>query len=359
MGWLLFWGVVAPTMAQSLSVPIGGSASGQPLAPAIAGAAITQSTATFTMAATTPSVGTGLWTVQSGTATITNATSPTTTVTGVPIGTSATLRWTVTSGSCSTFDDVVLTSSGILVSVKVLLEGTYDATNLNMNDQLRQTTAGNVIPLSSATAYPSTTETAANSVFSVSGNNAIVDWVLVELRDATTPTTIVASKAALLQKDGDVVDVDGVSPVSFGVATGSYYVAIKHRNHLGFRSALTSTFVAGGSPVALNFIDGSTPIFVKSGIANAPLKSISAGVNAMWAGNANVTGNTTPTSGLLNSIILNTNDLNVGREAADNLASPNYKQEDVNLDGKVNSTDDNNVLAKNVGTFNQKREHLD
>src|SRR5690606_26913686 len=64
---------------------------------------------TFAMAANTPTVGTGTWTVQSGTATITNPTSPTTTITGITAGTSATLRWTIDNGVCAeTVDDIVL-----------------------------------------------------------------------------------------------------------------------------------------------------------------------------------------------------------------------------------------------------------
>lgn len=66
----------------------------------------------FTLAANTPLVGTGLWTVVNGTATITTPTSPTSTVTGVPVGTSATLRWTITNGSCAaSVDDVVVTNN--------------------------------------------------------------------------------------------------------------------------------------------------------------------------------------------------------------------------------------------------------
>ncbi|MCW5920776.1 MAG: hypothetical protein KIS77_00385 [Saprospiraceae bacterium] len=61
---------------------------------------------TFTMTQSTPSVGTGVWTLESGTATITDDSDPTTTV--IVTGTSATVRWTVTNGTCSAFDDVIL-----------------------------------------------------------------------------------------------------------------------------------------------------------------------------------------------------------------------------------------------------------
>jgi hypothetical protein len=60
-------------------------------------------------------------------------------------------------------------------------------------------------------------ETIANpaAVFGVTGNDAIVDWVFVELRDRNNMSNVVVTRSALLQRDGDVVDVDGVSPLCF------------------------------------------------------------------------------------------------------------------------------------------------
>src|SRR3990170_4710141 len=80
--------------------------------PANAGTDIGQwNNSTFTLNATTPAVGTGVWSVAGGTATITNASSFNTSVTGVSVGTSATLRWTVSNGSCaSNTDDIVITN---------------------------------------------------------------------------------------------------------------------------------------------------------------------------------------------------------------------------------------------------------
>ena len=51
------------------------------------------------------------------------------------------------------------------------------------------------------------------SVFNTTGANAIVDWVLVELRDGTTNTTVLQSQSALLQRDGDVVSVERNSSI--------------------------------------------------------------------------------------------------------------------------------------------------
>ncbi|WP_348706036.1 CUB domain-containing protein, partial [Tenacibaculum sp. 190524A02b] len=66
----------------------------------------------FTMAANIPTTGTGAWSIISGSAAITNINLATTTVTGVAAGSSVTLRWTISNGSCTvTTDDVVLTNS--------------------------------------------------------------------------------------------------------------------------------------------------------------------------------------------------------------------------------------------------------
>lgn len=74
-------------------------------------------------------------------------------------------------------------------------------------------------------------------VMGVTGENAIVDWVFVELRSKTDSTEIIATRSGLVQRDGDVVDLDGVSHLRIpGVAADSFFVAIRHRNHLGAMS---------------------------------------------------------------------------------------------------------------------------
>jgi hypothetical protein len=62
----------------------------------------------FTMNANTPTSGTGVWTVLGGSASITNINDPITTVTGIDEGECATLRWTITDGACTGFDEVLV-----------------------------------------------------------------------------------------------------------------------------------------------------------------------------------------------------------------------------------------------------------
>jgi hypothetical protein len=101
------------------------------------------------------------------------------------------------------------------------------------------------------------------------GGNAIVDWVFVELRDPTTPATVLETRAALLQADGDVVETDGTSAVYFSsVNCGSFYVGIRHRNHLAVR---TSTSVMLTDVTTVIDFTATTPTY---GVALTTVGSI-------------------------------------------------------------------------------------
>ncbi|WP_299434423.1 hemagglutinin protein [uncultured Aquimarina sp.] len=127
--------------------------------------------------------------------------------------------------------------------------------------------------------------TVQNSVLTTTGANAIVDWIFVELRDAVTNTTIVASQSALLQRDGDIVGVDGVSDLEFDLTAGDYYVALKHRNHLGIMT--DATVALSDIVTTLDFTDGSVNIYGTNAQTTFGMPS---GVSAMWAGDANGDG---------------------------------------------------------------------
>ena len=121
---------------------------------------------------------------------------------------------------------------------------------------------------------------------SPSGKDAIVDWVFVELRSKTSPTTVVDSRSALLQRDGDIVDVDGVSTITFNSASpDSYYVVVKHRNHLGVMSKtpVDMTSTCG----VIDFRKTTTPTYNldETNVVNKAQVDVLQGV-ALWAGNS-------------------------------------------------------------------------
>ena len=65
---------------------------------------------TATVTATAPAVGTGTWSLVSGSGAIVNPNNLVTAVTGLTQGTTTVVRWTVTNGACSAFDDVTITT---------------------------------------------------------------------------------------------------------------------------------------------------------------------------------------------------------------------------------------------------------
>lgn len=137
-----------------------------------------------------------------------------------------------------------------------------------------------------------------NSVFAVEGENAIVDWVFVELRDANDFTQVVATRSGLIQRDGDVVDLDGVSPLTFNdVVSTMYYVAVRHRNHLGAMTKFPMSVqemetLVDFSGFSLNIYDqgNSDGMFNYSGLAMRYMNVNGQEVRTLWAGDFNADG---------------------------------------------------------------------
>lgn len=168
----------------------------------------------------------------------------------------------------------------ISISIKIFLQGAYNG--VNMNDNLR---SGGLIPLLDP--YPSigyqhvggSGTSTTNSVLSTSGNNAIVDWVVVEIRNSSTPSQRVYTTSALIQRDGDVVSTDGVSPLILPIPSGQYHVAIKHRNHLGAMTELP-----------INITNGTTLDFSLINTWGSQGMVTIGSVKALWAGDVNFDG---------------------------------------------------------------------
>jgi len=160
---------------------------------------------------------------------------------------------------------IVRVGGSTRVSVKVMLEGPYAGGGL-MNAALRTLPTFPLTEPFTAAGYAETAfvpgATIAPSVLTVSTNNAIVDRVILEMRPVATPGVVAAARAVLLQRDGDVVDIDGISSVGFaGLVTGSYLVAVKPRNHLPVMLASSTPVMHGEAVVAVNFTLPGTPVY--------------------------------------------------------------------------------------------------
>ncbi|MBL1214916.1 MAG: hypothetical protein HND52_16270 [Ignavibacteriae bacterium] len=150
----------------------------------------------------------------------------------------------------------------------------------------------------------------------------IVDWVLIELRTGTAENTTVAKRAAFLNEAGNLIDIDGVNPVSFFVNSAvQYYIVIRHRNHLDVMSS---------SLVDVNFASTLYDFTVASTNAYGTdaLKEVDTGVFAMYTGDGNSDG------------IINGTDFNIYNPFFRAIAN-GYLTVDWDLNGNVTGTDFN------------------
>jgi hypothetical protein len=185
----------------------------------------------------------------------------------------------------------------IVITGKVFLQGPY-AAGL-MGDQLR--TGGHlpiqeqytIAPFNYAhVGYGGGESVTGTGVFDQAGtNDDIVDWIILEIRDATTPATKLATRTALIQRDGDIVDVDGMSSVKFkGLGDGTYHFALKHRNHLPVRTE--NPVAMSAAPAAIDFTTGgyNEPggiVHDNGSMVNEPMVNLGSGVWGMWGGDVN------------------------------------------------------------------------
>jgi hypothetical protein len=167
-----------------------------------------------------------------------------------------------------------------------------------------------------------------------------VDWVVVELRTPAATSTVAASCAALLQRDGDVVALDGVSPVSITAAAGSYHVAVRHRNHLGVMTA--SPVALTGTSTSVDLSSAATAVF-----GTEPRKPVGS-VQTLWAGDVTFNKQLAYTgAGNDRDPIL----VRVGSTTPNNTVA-GYYAEDTNMDGVViyvGGANDRDPILVNVG----------
>ena len=235
----------------------------------------------------------------------------------------------------------------LVAGLKVFLEGPFS--NGLMGDELR---TFSLIPTTEPyTALSGFThfgrgggETVDPSVFTITGSNAIVDWVFLELRNGSASSNILDTRSALIQRDGDIVNTDGTSPLAFlGMADDDYYVAIRHRNHLGVRSATTLTL-----PLATPPHDFSTELSQvwadPLNTSNPSMQDLDGTSYGLFQADVNSSGT------------INVADLFLTRVQSTPNQNTVYLGTDVNLNGNVNLAD---VFLVRTQSTPNKSEHLD
>ncbi len=227
---------------------------------------------------------------------------------------------------------ISIVSDHLDLDVTAFLEGPYNGTDMNTN-------INSLLPLSQPFSGFPWFYSGTESVAAIP-NGDIVDWVLVDIRDAATvgaatPATSIGMQAAFLRNDGKIVDLNGDPVISFANAsvTNSLFVVIFPRNHVPVISgnAVTQT----GGVYTYDFSSGENQV---RGGANGH-KDIGAGVWGMFSGNSNGDYNVDDTD----------KDTNWMSEAG----SSGYLSSDVNMDGQSNNKDKNDMWVPNNGASSQ------
>ncbi|MDX1478832.1 MAG: Ig-like domain-containing protein [Saprospiraceae bacterium] len=249
------------------------------------------------------------------------------------------------------------------VSLRMFLQGSLLCTTESlMRDDLR---ASGLIPLLEPYSTPPYSSRFAHvglgggeliadslGVFGQTGPNAIVDWVFIELRDRNDSTVVVETRSALVQRDGDVVDTDGESPVYWcSLPDTVFFVAVHHRNHLGVMTAVPRSVTPD-----LPLVDFNTDSLYRQdgSIFSQPTVTVN-GINALWAGNTVLddhilfSGIDNESDGVRNFVL--SDPINVLLGGLLNYAVGGYTVYDVNMNGASlfsGLKNDNDVIRDNV-----------
>ncbi|MGB1205566.1 MAG: hypothetical protein ACPG5B_07975 [Chitinophagales bacterium] len=244
---------------------------------------------------------------------------------------------THTTGTLSPFNGVIDCSAavGVPVSLKVFLQGPYSGGSMTTSLQDPSPFLGNqpIMPLAqpynvSPWNYGANANEGDETLSAIPPT--MTDWVLVEASTGGSTATVVERRAAVLLSNGDIVDTDGVSAVTFSSITAgtAYYFIVRHRNHLPIRTAnaivpsnstydltLGNDVSAGGPPQMLSLGDGSF---------------------GMIAGNVNGDG-----------FVDGDNDFDILFQQTGGFL--NYFSADINMDKFVDGVDDFDILKSNNG----------
>ncbi len=245
---------------------------------------------------------------------------------------------------------VPIPPEAVLLDVRVFLGGPYDAGTGLMHDDLRvqgllplqepYTALGYIFPEGGGG------ESVHPDVLAVEGPGAIVDWVVLELRGIIDASIVYHARAALLRRDGQVVDTDGLSPVLIPAIGAWFMVAVHHRNHLGVRTYYEQEMFDVGSGLVASFdFTVDPPAFIHG---NEPVNAVG-GVSVLWPGDVNSDGLVKYT-GADNDrdVIL----VAIGGMQPTAVVSGVYDPADVNLDGAikyVGADNDRDMMLQTIG----------
>jgi len=220
--------------------------------------------------------------------------------------------------------DIAVESSTVPLSrelaVKAYLEGPFNGIDMSPN-------ISELIPLEQPFDEVPWNYEGTENVISIP--DGIVDWVLIELYDASDATfvgdsTMFEQQASFLLNNGRIVGLDGLSDLLFSHSfINSLFVVIRHRNHIDILSSIP--VVENGNKYTYDFTTGIDKAY------NSEQKSIN-GIALMFGGDAN-------SNGQINELDKSVWNIQSG--------TTGYKSADFDLSGQVDNQDKNNIWWNN------------
>jgi len=241
--------------------------------------------------------------------------------------------WNVNGTPLYYFDDVHYREI-LPMDLTVLLEGPYNPGTGLMNTELNFM---NYIPYSQPYNISPWFYTGGESVGGIP-DPSIVDWLLLEFRDATSAGAALAATnigrvAAFVRNDGQVVDITNNPDIEVRYPYyNNLYITAYHLNHLGVMSNFNLTPLGG--VYTYNFTTGANQAF---GV-NAH-KELSPGVWGMFSGD-----------GDQSKFIDDSDKIPVWENQA---GTQGYLYGDYNLDGQVDNKDKDDNWVPNIGEGSQ------
>lgn len=226
--------------------------------------------------------------------------------------------------------------SGLQLAIKLFLQGPYETARDSMHGGLRN------LALLPSTASDSVALGARGYKGARNWSSApakAVDWIMLELRDATSAAnanaaSIVDTVIGVLREDGKVVDVDGSSDLTVENLSvqNDLFVVVRPRNHIAVKSS--SKLTESNGVYSYDFTTSAAQA------ENSKMVELETNVYGLYAGDFNGDGD-------VNFADLTTGWVNY------NGTSGTYHHCDWNLDGDVNFADLTTIWINNNGESNQ------
>jgi hypothetical protein len=173
----------------------------------------------------------------------------------------------------------------LVLKALVYLEGPY----IGNNKMTTELSDRKLIPLTPPDMYPYNLDTNRLKTKVSSIPEGVVDWIVLQFSNEKGIDTLY--RTCFLKSTGEIVETDGLSPVSLGkgnIDTGYYYISVRHRNHINICTA-KPIYIKRDSTDMNSVKDFSDPNFVDEGLGKylKPIKNNNGYIYVMIAGESN------------------------------------------------------------------------